>query len=285
MKLNIKYIAIIGALLFNSAPASAFMGVGDVVTDPGAYTHFIEAAGADAERLKELVEQTKTLSTLRREVAKYQRSLERSYSQYKKRGLDFDAILKDIKDGKRNRSGRERVIIDEINEIDANLDGLIVGKHDAYGWEDGFKTQFDIQELYKKRIRDGRIKAVEVQNQLEDLESLRGDIGRTSNLKESAALRNKLLFQINENTLKMTTLLAVQQEQEALAKYTGYSAKLRAAFAEAAEDRKKSTKKGQRDDSAAGRFERRTGVNWHKLTPQQQGCWMIPFATINDCGS
>ncbi|MBA1446876.1 MAG: hypothetical protein FE835_18645 [Gammaproteobacteria bacterium] len=277
MKTKTKFFTILLAVILQYASVSAVFGFGGVVTDPGSYTHMIDQLREAQNLLKETIRQTDALVGMKDQLTRYQKDLERSFRQSDKFGLDFEAILRDITAGETaDYVGRRRVVVDGVEEIDTNLDGMSVGLlTQDFDWMDGRHTQSEIQEIYKKAIREARVQRIAVKNRMEELGDIEGQIGMTRNLKESAAHRNRLLFNIEKNTAAMIGLLAKQQELEALSQYTGYSARMKKIFKRARA--KRSGKKYT--NTPADRIRARGGIPTAELTPFQKRC-MMPWGTL-----
>ena len=263
MKRILRFAALLATLALPSAPVSATM----VVTDPGSYAHFINDLKESQTQTMELIKQAENLMAMKKEVARYQREMERMFKQTGKFSIDFEKILEDINSGRGgNYGGRVKVYVEDVRDIDSNLDGFSVGLLTKdYEWMNSNQTVSGMQRFYKKTIRDARVKQAAVKNRIEELDELAEDIGKSHNLKESAAVRNRMLHGIERNTASMIALLAKQQELEALSKYTGYSEALKALFER---EKKKSAAKGKRfSDSPADRLRARGMVPWAEKTP------------------
>lgn len=278
MQSKITFLLLLCALTLNSAPVSAGTLL---VTDIKSYPKMAEQLKSLQDQTLELKDQTGKLGKLQHEVERYQKKLEQFYTQTKRISRDFEAIYSDIENGNTGRlSGRMQVFVEELTDIDTNLDGYSVGiLTEDYDWQTGYQTKFDIQEQYKKTLRDSRRKQAEVHNAMDELKDFEGEIGKTHNLKESAAVRNSLLLTIVKNTHAMTGLLAKQQELEALSKYTGYSPELRALFKNAREEASREGRVYR--DTPADRIRARGGIPTAEMTPFQKRC-MLPWGTIKD---
>lgn len=289
MKLNSKILLLAAAISLPSAPVSAFLGVGDVVTDPGSYGHYIKQFEQSVKQAKIALDNLKVagetldkVDELSGIVGKYQQALQRPYSMLKHVGLDFDDILYDIDRGMAGALGDDaRVVVKEILDIDTNMDGLTVGLMDEKPWMTGYKTRFDMQEQYRKTMRQMRIKQGQVDQRKKELDKLAEEVGNTANMKESAALRNRLLVNINEGQQEVIKLLASAQEAEALSKYTGYSEEQRRKFEAAAKARAVNPDASwENTNTQADRLRARGIIPWNDRTPWQKKC-LMPGGRVN----
>lgn len=220
----------LAALLLVSAPA---FGVGQVVTDPGAYSHIIEQINATNKMISEARKQVETLGDIKTVMQDVKYSTEGVYG----RGVgildtvqgvadnvgDFGSSIKkstDFSDFSKDKFNKRA---SPYREVNVRLDGVFKDPRskDYDFWKDKAKRENAQQQIYKDNLNQAEVTLEEMPKRLDRLGKLSDQIEQTKGLKDAADLQNRFLAElllIQQEALKMLSHIA---QALAVTKYEG----------------------------------------------------------------
>ena len=221
-----------GTLLLLLAVVPAY-GVGQVVTDPGAYTHQINAIKALNDQITEMRKSVETLGGIKTVMQDVKYSTEGAYGRgvgildtvqgVADNATDFGSSLKkagDFSDFSKDKFNKRA---SPYREVNVRLDGVFKDPRskDFNFWKDRAKRENAQQQIYKDNLIEAEVTMMEMPKRLDRLGKLSDEIERTKNLKDAADLQNRFLAElllIQQEALKMLSHIA---QAIAAGKYMG----------------------------------------------------------------
>lgn len=217
-------------LLVLSAPA---FGVGEVVTDPGAYSHMVQQIGEMNKLITKAREQVETLGGIKTVLQDVKYSTEGAYGRgvgildtvqgVADNATDFGSSLKkagDFSDFSKDKFNKRA---SPYREVNVRLDGVFKDPRskDYDFWKDKAKRENAQQQIYKDNLNQAEVTLEEMPKRLERLGKLSDQIEQTKGLKDAADLQNRFLAElllIQQEALKMLSHIA---QALAVARYEG----------------------------------------------------------------
>lgn len=210
----------LAALLLVSAPA---FGVGEVVTDPGAYSHMVSQIKSMNEMITEARKQVETLGGIKTVMQDVKYSAEGVYG----RGVgildtiqgtadnvgDFGSSIKKATDFSDFSKDKFNKRASPYREVNVRLDGVFKDPRakDYDFWKDKDKRYNAQQQIYKDNLNQAEVTLTEMPKRLDRLGKLSDQIEQTKGLKDAADLQNRFLAElllIQQECLKMLSHIA-----------------------------------------------------------------------------
>lgn len=273
-------LAILATLLILPNLSFGFGGIGDVVTDPGSYTHYIKQLKATAENVEANVKQVRTLGDLRKEVGRYQRLMEGRYSHMELMQRDFKRMGRVMDDIDPTSLFGDGIIFNFDDpatwgeQIDVNIDKIFVDPATAeLDWAAGERSATEMQRIYKTAMKEAQLQIVRTSEGIKRQQDIVKKIGKTENVKDAVALTNTLLTMIIENTERMIRLMARSQEMEAATQYVGSRERFSALFADEKKFKEMYGKEAEKESYFEKLIHDRGMPTWEEMTDRQRRCF------------
>lgn len=212
---------ILVVLLLVSSPA---FGVGEVVTDPGAYSHMVSQIKAANEMINEARKQVETLGGIKTVMQDVKYSTEGIYGRgvgildavqdVARNAEDFGSSVKKAQDFRDFNKENWNKHASPYREVNVRLDGVWKDprSRDYSFWKDKDKRYNAQQQIYKDNLASAEyLQEEKLPKHLKRLSDLAGVIDQTKNLKDAADLQNRFLAEIlliQQESLKMLTHIA-----------------------------------------------------------------------------
>jgi hypothetical protein len=215
-----RRVGTLAALLLMSTPA---FGVGEVVTDPGAYSHMVEQIKSMNEMITEARKQVETLGGIKTVMEDVKYSAEGVYG----RGVgildtiqgtadnvgDFGSSIKKATDFSDFSKDKFNKRASPYREVNVRLDGVFKDPRskDYDFWKDKAKRENAQQQIYKDNLNQAEVTLDEMPKRLDRLGKLSDQIENTKGLKDAADLQNRFLAElllIQQEALKMLSHIA-----------------------------------------------------------------------------
>lgn len=214
-------------------PVRSAYGVGEVVTDPGAYSHMVQQIGEMNKLITEARQQVETLGGIKTVMSDIKYSTEGVYG----RGVgildtiqgtannvgDFGSSIKKATDFSDFNKDKFNKRASPYREVNVRLDGVFKDPRakDYDFWKDKAKRENAQQQIYKDNLNQAEVTLEEMPKRLERLGKLSDQIEQTKNVKDALDLHNRFLAElllIQQEALKMLSHIA---QAFAVAKYQG----------------------------------------------------------------
>ena len=216
----------------------AFLGVGDIVSDPGSYAYYVEQIKVATDELKNLKEQLETAKSALDETKKMRSLLEGTYNYAKN-------TIEDLQNFRDTLSSDPSAMLDYAEDF---LDMEISDGEDWISAEDLVKSIFSdprekaqdqierLKSLSKKffvrqkNLEQAITKAEDVHRNLpkkyEKIQEIAKKIDETESAKAALDLNNQLLAEILVAVTDLTNLMAYIGEAQAIVNYAGTDAEI-----------------------------------------------------------
>lgn len=265
-------IPIVSILIFQlTLPAYALLGVGDVVSDPGSYSYYVQQIEQAAQQLQQLKDQLKEIQEAKQVAMDTAESVKGVYYHAKGTVAWFEDLADELKN--RPLDTVERVTgidmeeearsfstIFEDNYSDVrynNVDWLRdLGKFDLANKSE--KQRQKIKELIHQEALKNELDTADkilddLPAEFKNIKTLAYKIDTTQNMKSSQDLTNTLLAQMSSIMIKMLDLMAKTAKAEGIILYGGFNAEeLTALIKEQMDMNEKMAKRQKPYDNSTG---------------------------------
>lgn len=247
---NILPVALIALLVFSPGKAHAVLGVGDVVTDPGSYTYYVEQIKVATKELENLESQLKTAKSALDETKKMRSLLEGTYNHAKGTVNDLKDLQEELKtDRSKLLEYATKWLSEEVQSGEKWIDPEdIIGKIfvDPRKTKDQNERVKDLNNKYHARhktLEQAIVRAEQTYQEMPErykkIEQIAVKIDTTEGTKEALDLNNQLLAEILKAINDLVALTSYIGEAEVMALYEG------------ADDETKKTEEVQRKETKA----------------------------------
>ncbi len=207
-------------------------GVGDIVSDPGSYSYYVEQIKVATQELDNLKEQLKTAESALDETKKMRGLLEGTYSHAKGTIDDLKRIQSDIK----NNPSSMMKYAEKFLDAESQEGEEWINAEDIIGevFTDPRKTDDQIERLKElnnkfhlrqKTLEQAIIEAEKTYQSMPkkyaQIENIAGKIDQAKSVKESMDINNQLLTEILRAITDLMSLTARIGEAQVIVNYVG----------------------------------------------------------------
>lgn len=231
-KKNILMVSM--AIVFlTSNTSSAFLGFGDVVTDPGSYAYYAEQIGVSGKQLAEMKKTYSSLVDMKNQLKKSYKTMKGHYN----RGMKLYKKIQKLKKILDKEPTTFQTTADKWASV-ANLAGADINRHKLKkvlrtNFEDPEQVVYllDYLDRLEKRghIRKTQVaRAVEetevilrkIPDRMKEIEELTKQVDETENLKDANDLNNTILVEILSTLQEMLKIASHVGQAQMIQYYT-----------------------------------------------------------------
>jgi len=208
----------------------ALFGVGDIVSDPGSYSYYVEQIKVATENFEKVKEQLETAQKALDEVQKTRQSLEGAYNHATGTIEDLQRIQKEISENpaamlKYANKFMEKEGSGEWENAEDIIKEIFIDPRKIDNQIDRFKDINKKYHLRQKNLEQAINEAEKVHASMPEryaaIEEMAKKIDSTENLKSSSDLGNQLLAEILKAINDLVSLTAYIGEAQAMVNFKG----------------------------------------------------------------